>query len=51
MCTFEDGLCKDWLKSKAAMKIIQKGFHLILLNHELLLTLLTADGLRFDLRK
>ena len=36
MCTFEDGLCKDWKKSKAAMKIIQKGFHMIFLfNHEL----------------
>ena len=28
MCTFEDGLCKDWLRSKATMKIVQKGFHL-----------------------
>ena len=28
MCTFEDGLCKDWLRSKATIKIVQKGFHL-----------------------
>ena len=28
MCTFEDGLCKDWLRSKATMKIVKKGFHL-----------------------